>query len=348
MHAAIRSTVIGAVTLVGAGAVAVSPIASTPPDLLLRQQSVTLTAKSEQPLDPSEELARIHQQYIADLAAVRRAELDNPAPILRAILQNRTRYDAALDSANVEAGLRRDRVLRGVPEVLGKAAAQLSKGDAKGAFTTFDEGTLVPLRQANAPVDRAREEIRIAQLQTIQRVAQVAPEAIGRVVDATSYGIQQTIQAQIQTLIDVRDAAATGDPTQVSNAIALGRVRVARVIEERFYAYNSYDDEWEGPVEELANELQSTKKVIDIRRASVAQEFVYSRRLIADAISSRKYQEYEGEVRLEVRKSVAEQEVTAAAASKPASKSAVSAAKAAKAADHRTGGSKRKQAAAAK
>src|SRR5258708_17653257 len=89
MYAAIRSPIVAGVTLVGAGAIAVSPIAANPPDVHL--PAVRLTAMARNGLEnPIAVFAPILQMTVQDTQSLLTQESRNPFPIVRAGLQDLT------------------------------------------------------------------------------------------------------------------------------------------------------------------------------------------------------------------------------------------------------------------
>ena len=89
MHAAIRSPIVAGVTLVGAGAIAVSPIAATPPDIQVPALRLTLM-QGPGFVNPIDVFGPILQQTLQDTQSLVTREIRDPFPIVRAGLLDLT------------------------------------------------------------------------------------------------------------------------------------------------------------------------------------------------------------------------------------------------------------------
>jgi hypothetical protein len=230
MYAAVRSPIAAGVALVGAAAIAVSPIAAAPLDIHL--PALELTAMSRQGLiNPIDAFAPVVKQALADTQTIIDKAIANPFPILRAVVANQTS-----NAFDLIQGLGGAAVILGngafnTPAAVNTAARQVLAGDLQGALATLSSVTVVPLAQATGEIVLSIEGVIKNQLAIAQRLSVAVPEAAMGVVVATLNCITQTSMAVSQAGMNVLAAAATLRPVAVANAITTGAVNVASVFE---------------------------------------------------------------------------------------------------------------------
>lgn len=160
MHVAARSYLATGVALVGAGAIAVSPVAPPMPDLpdvkgpAISQVAVELSALG----NPITVWADVIAAAVENSASLGGALLDDPAPILRQIFTNQLGYAETLVGAGRDVV---DALVAyytpgnpsGFSGELGRAVDQLRAGDIATAFATLAETlVLAPILNAGIPL----------------------------------------------------------------------------------------------------------------------------------------------------------------------------------------------------
>src|SRR5690606_34011589 len=141
MLASIRPYATAGVALVGAGVIAVTPVAPPPADIQVSRQAVALSAISN-PGDPVVAYGELIANTIGSLQGLGGQFAADPAPVLVKILQNQIANGQLIGSALDEAlGF----LLQGVealPGALEEAFALLTQGDLKGAVDAFMMGII--------------------------------------------------------------------------------------------------------------------------------------------------------------------------------------------------------------
>jgi hypothetical protein len=160
MHVAARSYLATGVALVGAGAIAVSPVAPPMPDLPdVRVPGISSAAVGLSALaNPITVWADVVAAAVENSTSLGGALLDNPAPILRQIVSNQLGYADTLVGAGRDVI---DAVVSyytpgnpaGLSGELERAFEQLEAGDIATAFATLAEAlVLAPILGAGIPL----------------------------------------------------------------------------------------------------------------------------------------------------------------------------------------------------
>lgn len=198
MHAAIRSPLAAGVALIGAGTIAATPIAATPPDVHISDLRLTLSTQIMQVSNPIVLGEELVGQTLTD--AVRQTTRAASLPIGRAIVLN-------LANALEGGGPRQRNAVSaaGLPTI--------------GTFAGGGLLSTVP----NLVVDALGTTVRLV------------PAMIGAglgVVTSTVNAVTLTGLASVRAILNVGAAALTLNPVRVLDAAALGAVRVATVVEQ--------------------------------------------------------------------------------------------------------------------
>ena len=198
MHAAIRSPLAAGVALIGAGTIAATPIAATPPDVHISDLRLTLSTQIMQVSNPIVLGEELVGQTLTD--AVRQTTRAASLPIGRAIVLN-------LANALEGGGPRQRNAV--------SAAGLPTIGTVAGGGLL----STVP----NLVVDAVGTTVRLM------------PAMIGAglgVVTSTVNAVTLTGLASVRAILNVGAAALTLNPARVLDAAALGAVRVATVVEQ--------------------------------------------------------------------------------------------------------------------
>ena len=223
MHIAVRSSVAAGVALVGAGAIAVSPVQPVTSPLSnvhvpgISAAAVDLTAS----FDPITPWVDMISAAAANVTAIGQDWLANPAPALRQLGTNTFGYAETLVTAlgGVAEGAFNYLTVT-VPETLRTALQQVASGDIAEASRTLNNGiilnALLELGLPFFPVTEIPGQIAdhaAAVVNTITDVGTLFGLAAGVLapIMAVNAAFGDTVQAAI-------DAAAAGDPIGALNA----------------------------------------------------------------------------------------------------------------------------------
>jgi hypothetical protein len=287
MHTAVRSPFVAAATLVGAGVIAISPIAPAPPHVsAVRLSMMARPVTLENPVDA---FAPVVQSALIGTRVLINEVISSPTPILQNVLLNQNAYVFALATGGLNAGVSLSDAAWATPAAIVVATQQAVQGDVQGALTTLHDGIVVPLGNAVddivTPVQRTLQN----ELYVAQQLVAVVPEAVTGVVNATISSFQQVTTAAVDAGTAVVAAAGTLNPIAVANAITDGTAAVAQTFVSTTIGGTTFVQ----PYVSYAAQAPAYR--------SIAQAFVAGRQNIADAISLQ-------------RKAVATQALTTAAA----------------------------------
>ncbi|MGW4096398.1 hypothetical protein [Mycobacterium sp. NPDC004974] len=220
MPLALRPYVTAGVALVGAGIIAVTPVAAPPP--AVQTHAVQLSAAIDNPI---EVFAPVFTQAGTVVQNAIQAELNNPFPVTRAIIDKAAADGKALgDMATALAPVVQN-LVKYFPVTTEVAMKRLAEGDLDGALGTyiglFFGPVWVGFMQYMKVVGLVEDKFEIA-----KRVTSAAMYyAWGMIsVAASGFGFAQTVAANIEA---VGKSIATGDPTNVVNAVQHGIANVA-------------------------------------------------------------------------------------------------------------------------
>jgi hypothetical protein len=235
MYAAIRSPIVAGVTLIGAGAIAVSPIAANPPDIHL--PAIQLTAMAKQPvlLNPLAVFAPILQQTTQDAQSLLTQESRDPFPIVRAALLDLT------GGFGLTAPVPQ-------PFVGAATAGQPLAGGALGLVSNPGGGIV---STAQGFLQR--------QLTVASQLLTAVPTAAFGVAVATANAFVQTTLAAIQATIGVVGAVISLSPVGIVNSVTNGVALVAKVVEQTTIGAPQ-------PVKLAAAAVDTAQSLVSVRR----------------------------------------------------------------------------------
>ena len=262
MYAAIRSPIVAGVTLVGAGAIAVSPIAANPPDVHLPAVRLTVMARNglENPITV---FAPILQQTVQDTQSLLTQESRNPFPIVRAGLLDLTSIFAPITAVpQPYVGVGNASSATTAAATSGQPLA----GSALGAVTNPVGGVVMT---AQAFLQR--------QLMVASRLLTAVPTAAFGVMVSTVNAVVQTALAVVQAGVGVVGGLASLNPVQAINSVINGAALVATVVEQTTIGQPQF--------KLAAADVAAATSIRTSRIPSIAVAINNGRRLIADALS---------------------------------------------------------------
>ncbi|MED5816135.1 hypothetical protein VST63_27570 [Mycolicibacterium sp. 050232] len=245
MPQALRPYVTAGMAIAGAGVIAITPISTPPPqsaERTVEYSSVQLSG-SVQTLDvpaaetivnaiPPELTPAEAYQYFAMLTAAYVMDavapiVSNPTPILNQVLANQFWYANILAMGTVTGATNLLWNLEKMPEYLSTAATQLMSGDPAAAISTLWNNVVVgSVISVGMPLIPALE-IPVAISQNIANVIASTPMTVmGLGFDALAIA-NSTVGATTASLRSIVDAAGSGDPTAVVNAILTAPANIA-------------------------------------------------------------------------------------------------------------------------
>jgi hypothetical protein len=277
MNSATRSPILMGVTLAGASAIAVSSLAAPPAAVQASDLHLTLSTSPmlENPVDV---LAPILQQAVTDASGLITRELNNPAPILRAVLTNQTNNAFSLVNGAVDGSVLLGDAAFNAPAAIVTAGQQVLSGDLPGALATLQNATLVPVAGAAMVAVQTLQGVITNQLAIASRLAVAIPSAAMTIVGATVNAVSQITLAAVQAGFGVFAAAITLNPVTVANAITDGVANVASVAEQTTIGQPAF-------VAPAAAAAVQAPTVVAARSPSILEAINISRRQIANAIS---------------------------------------------------------------
>ncbi|MGE2713755.1 hypothetical protein ACQI4L_06845 [Mycolicibacterium litorale] len=234
MHAAARTYLTTGVALVGAGAIAISPVA--PPIHGVTDTAAPAVATSELQLsalaNPFAVYGQVVENTLANLGLLGERVIADPAPILAQILQNQWTSAQTLGSAFQSAGESLANSFSpdnpfGVPALLRTAVDEVAAGNLEGAINTLWQVVITPLL---GPAVTLIPAITSVIRQPVQNLLDVIDQtqlpitlfAIG-VLSPIYAGVVKAGGAFVQ---DVFDAVRTGDLEGLANAFITGPAAV--------------------------------------------------------------------------------------------------------------------------
>lgn len=263
MHLAIRSPIVLGITLAGAGAIAVSPIAANPPDVHLPAVRLTATTMHLRLENPIRVFTPILQQTLQDSESLLTQEINDPFPIVRGALLD---VRAALQDLA--------RLIGPQPFVGTTAAATAGQPIPGGALIAPTD----PVGSVANPVQGFLQQ----QLMVASRLLTAVPTAAIGVTVSTVNAFVRTTRAVLRASIGVVRAVATLNPVRVVNSVIDGTALVARVVEHTTIGFNTTTGQ---PQSDVGTPPSISR--VD-RIPSIAQSIDNGRLLIANALSPQK------------------------------------------------------------
>ena len=138
MQISVRSYLTAGVAFVGAGAIALTPVAPPMPTIdvhaaVARSANIALMASP----NPIEAWVEVLEASVGNIGALGQAVLANPAPVLSQVAQNQLANASALVEALQQAGDTALEALKSVPEAIQVGLTQLANGDIQGGVETL-------------------------------------------------------------------------------------------------------------------------------------------------------------------------------------------------------------------
>jgi len=269
MHAAIRSPMIAGVALVGAGAIAVSPVVASPPDIHLPAVQLSAAMQPTGLENPITVFAPIFAQTLADAQRVITNSIENPAPIVQSVLLNQSNNAFDLVAGVGEGAAVLGTAAFDTPTAVVRAARQVLAGDVAGALATLSSVTLQPLQAAAGAVLRSVQDVIDNQLAIAGRLVEAVPDAAMRVVTSVVNSVALTTRAVVQAGLGVVSAATTLNPVKVANAFTNGAANVTSVFEQTTIGGSQLAQE--AKLERVVARTPSILVAVNSGRAEIAQ-----------------------------------------------------------------------------
>jgi hypothetical protein len=219
MYAAVRPYATAGVALLGAGVIAISPVAPMPDLQALHRTVSSANIELYAMVNPIERWVQVWQATSANLSAIGQQVAANPAPILAQIIANQVANATELGTKLEGTAQTITQIFQGAPTAVETAVGQFQAGNIKGAVDTLNNAILIPLVLAALQVG---SDALIPVVNTVQNVANVVatlPNALFAVALPLTYPLLSAVNALVQTTQDVVDAAAAGDAGAVVNAL---------------------------------------------------------------------------------------------------------------------------------
>jgi len=260
---------IAGVALVGAGAIAVSPVVASPPDIHLPAVQLSAAMRQAGLENPVTVFAPIFAQTLADAQRVITNSIENPAPIIQSVLLNQSNNAADLVSGLGEGATLLGTAAFDTPTAVAQAARQVMAGDVTGALATLSSVTLQPLQAAAGAVLRSVQDVIDNQLAIASQLVVAVPDAAMRVGTAVVNSIALTTRAVMRAGMGVVTAAATLDPVKVANAFTDGAADVTSVFEQTTIGGSALAQE--ARLEQVAPRTPSIVVAVNQGRAEIAR-----------------------------------------------------------------------------
>lgn len=253
MQIAVRSHLIAGIAMLGAGAIAVAPMAPTHVAALpTRAIAVENTAMVLQPVNPFEAFSPVLEATFADVYTAIQSEIDDPLPIVRSVLGNQTKYLFAVTTAVAGGAWTLGSAAFSLPGQLVIATQQALAGDVEGAIQTIQAATLGPLTEVTDQVVGTVQKVLQQQLAVAQNLVVAIPDAGGLAFAATVNAVNTIIAASIKAGENLTEAIKSLKPVAIWNAAVQGAADVALVTEQVTIGTGVPLEEVELPAEEEA------------------------------------------------------------------------------------------------
>lgn len=228
MHTFARKKLTGGVALIGASAIALTPIALTPqqaqlPSIPVSSIAATLTASTISTVDPFTAWVQVLTTTFDNIAALGQQVQADPAPILEQILANQIGYLNTISSGLASAGGSLAAGLTALPQSLLQAAQQLADGQISGGLNTAFQA-MINLVQSPALQLIPLLDIPGQVMQNMTNVVKAAPGFLvyaGLAMVSTVNGVASAFEDTAQAVYDAVGAGNLGAAiTAIVNAPA--------------------------------------------------------------------------------------------------------------------------------
>ncbi|MGA5542789.1 hypothetical protein ACPCIR_13130 [Mycobacterium sp. NPDC051198] len=236
---ALRPYMTAGIAIAGASVIAVTPISAPPPPVAehsIEFSSVQLTSAvipgATQTLDTQSTVEAWQNLFIYTGAFLSEAFVPlatNPTPILDQVFANQFYYANLIGLGLSYGSANMVGVLAGIPAAFSTATEQLRAGNPEAAILTLWNFVETSVQQVVTPFIPALQ----IPMRITQNIANVAAAMPGMVLDLglgafeTVSNTVRTTAASIQSIVD---AAGSGDPTAMANAILAAPANIATAL----------------------------------------------------------------------------------------------------------------------
>ncbi len=261
MQAAAHPYLTAGVALLGAGAMALSPVAPPTPDIsvpAISSAQVNLSAAT----DPIQAYADLFANTIANVSALVANEITDPAPILLQVITNQLSTAGSLYAALEDSATALGNALDlanpwSIPSLLQASLTDLLAGDINGAVANLWSAFLTPVAGSALPLlEPAINAIR----QPVQNLANVLsnPAIVALPVLGLLNVGYMTVTAAGNVGQDIVDSIRAGDPAAVVNAL----LSAPAVITDTFLNGSELGGGVFGPTTGLLSSLRAARDMI--------------------------------------------------------------------------------------
>src|SRR5262245_41734246 len=221
MQAAVRPYLGAGIALVGAGAIALSPISPVvPSEIHLPSVHLSIPVELAAAVDPIQAYLDLVSNTVSNLSAQGQTFLEDPAPILQQILTNQAANFGELGSALQAAGGElADNLAAIVPEQLEQARANLAADNIVGAGQNLVNIIVQPVLPVAFTLLPALQDFISQPVANMLAVTQQFTTIGALVGIGLLEPIVTTIQSSTQAIQNVVDAVGAGDVVGVISAI---------------------------------------------------------------------------------------------------------------------------------
>ncbi|BBY61556.1 hypothetical protein MSAR_46920 [Mycolicibacterium sarraceniae] len=225
MQTFVRTSMTGGVALIGASAIALSPLVVTPqqvhpPAIPVSSIAATLTASTTSMVDPFTEWVQVLTTTFNNLAAIGQQIQASPAPILKQIIANQIGYATTISTALGNAGGAFVAAAKALPSALLQAAQQVAAGQiSAGLSTAYTAALALVVSPGFALIQSPILNIPGQVLQNITNFVNLVPTFVGTLGLSALYTASGVESAFGDTAQAVYDAVGAGDFGAAVNAI---------------------------------------------------------------------------------------------------------------------------------
>ncbi|KUI30622.1 hypothetical protein AU196_13985 [Mycobacterium sp. IS-1742] len=215
MHIAARSYLCTGVALVGAGAIAISPVAPPLPDATVPSLS-TIDVELNAAVNPIQTWIEVFGEAAENLASLGQTVAENPAPILQQVIENQLGYIEQLTPAFQEFAEGFVEALNplnpeGIPANVQAAVEQIVTGNPAEGFPALFQAFLTPILFPALGVLVGVQEVITASAENMLDVANMAVTAFATVALGAILPVASVFSGLGAATQAIVDAAVDGD-----------------------------------------------------------------------------------------------------------------------------------------
>lgn len=274
MNLALRPYMTAGVALVGAGLIALTPVAAPPPEI--QSHSIQLSAAID---DPIEVFSPVFTQASTVIQNAIQAEIDDPFPIIvglagKLAADGKTLGDIANALGQSYAGL-----VAGLPGALTTYAQKLAAGDFTGAIGAFMPIAMGPFMTTFMQLMNVQSFVKTQfdVARDLTGTAILTAWSLGPGQLLSIYGVIGTVT---NTLGELVKAVPTGDPGRIVNVIQHGAANIATATLGAVDLYRFVVDDTRTKIRDILNppppdpeeEFRTAKVVPDLAKSLPAAE----------------------------------------------------------------------------